>query len=106
MSDGIGAAIKWVKQDRPVALKRLAAAGPFLETATRLQFAHELIVQALDRRDGRRVEGKEEAMITISLVLVAVAFLITVLASIGKAPLWIAVMLLVLVELLRLIPVG
>lgn len=45
-------------------------------------------------------------MVTVTLLLVVAAFLVTVIAAIGKAPLWVAVLLLVLVELLRVIPQG
>jgi hypothetical protein len=43
-------------------------------------------------------------MLTITLLLVLAAFVVTVAASIGKAPLWIAVLLLVLLELLHVVP--
>ena len=43
-------------------------------------------------------------MWTVSGVLVLAAFIITIVAAIGRAPLWVAVLLLVLVELLRLLP--
>lgn len=41
---------------------------------------------------------------TITLVLVVLAFVTTILAAIGKAPLWIAVFMLAMVELIRLFP--
>lgn len=44
-------------------------------------------------------------MVTLTLLLVLAAFIVTVLSAIGKAPLWIAVLLLVMLELLRIIPV-
>ncbi len=45
-------------------------------------------------------------MLTITLLLVLSAFVVTIAAAIrpAKAPLWVAVLLLVLVELLRVIP--
>lgn len=43
-------------------------------------------------------------MITVTLLLVLVAFIVTIAAAAGRAPLWIAVLLLVLIELLRLAP--
>jgi hypothetical protein len=45
-------------------------------------------------------------MLTVIGFLVGAAFLVTIVAAIGKAPLWVAVLLLVLVELLRLLPLG
>jgi hypothetical protein len=56
---------------------------------------------------GRKGKG-EDAMLTITLtitlLLVLAAFLVTIAHAIGKAPLWPAVLLLVLVELLRVVP--
>ncbi len=43
-------------------------------------------------------------MLTITLLLVLSAFVVTVVAAMGKAPLWVAVMLLVLVHLLAVLP--
>jgi len=43
-------------------------------------------------------------MLTISLLLVLTAFVVTILSAIGKAPLWVAVLLLVLVHLLAVLP--
>lgn len=45
-------------------------------------------------------------MITATLVLVVLALVFTAAAGAGKAPLWIAVLLLALVELLRLVPAS
>lgn len=44
-------------------------------------------------------------MLTLIFVLVLTAFIITIASAMGKAPLWIAVFLLVLVELIRVLPV-
>lgn len=41
---------------------------------------------------------------TITLLLVLAAFVSTVASAMGKCPLWVAVLLLVLVELLRILP--
>ena len=45
-------------------------------------------------------------MLTVTFLLVLAAFVCTIAAAIGKAPLWVPVLLLVLVELLRLLPLG
>lgn len=44
-------------------------------------------------------------MLTVNLVLVLAAFLVTIGAAIGRAPLWVAVLLLVVLELVRLLPI-
>lgn len=43
---------------------------------------------------------------TVSLILVLGAFVVTVAAAMGRAPLWVAVLLLVVVHLLAVLPVG
>lgn len=43
-------------------------------------------------------------MLTVSLLLVLAAFVVTMASAMGRAPLWVAVLLLVVVELLRLMP--
>ncbi len=45
-------------------------------------------------------------MITVMLLLVLAAFVCTVASAIGKCPLWIAVLFLVVIELLRVVPLG
>jgi len=45
-------------------------------------------------------------LMTVIGFLVVAAFVVTVLAAIGKAPLWVSVLLLCLVELLRILPIG
>jgi hypothetical protein len=46
-------------------------------------------------------------MLTVSLVLVLAAFVCTILSAIGRPPpLWVAVLLLVLLDLLRVLPLG
>jgi hypothetical protein len=45
-------------------------------------------------------------MLTVLLVLVIGAFLVCVASAAGKAPLWVSVLLLSVVELLRVLPVG
>jgi len=42
--------------------------------------------------------------LTVFLLLALVAFIITIASAMGKAPLWIAVLLLCIIELLREIP--
>lgn len=43
-------------------------------------------------------------MITVTVLLVLVAFLCAVASAAGKCPLWISVLLLIVLELLRVIP--
>lgn len=43
-------------------------------------------------------------MLTLTLALVVAAFIVTILHAIGKAPLWVAVLLLVILEMLRVLP--
>jgi hypothetical protein len=43
-------------------------------------------------------------MLTIALLLLLSAFVITILSTLGKAPLWVAVLLLVVVGLLQSLP--
>ena len=43
-------------------------------------------------------------MLSVLLVLVLAAFVTAVVAAIGKCPLWVAVILLCVVELLRVLP--
>ena len=45
-------------------------------------------------------------MLTITLLLVLAAFVVTIASAMGKAPLWVAVLLLVMVDLLRVVPIG
>ena len=42
---------------------------------------------------------------TIALLLVLAAFVVTIASAIGKAPLWVAVLLLVVVHLLGVLPI-
>jgi len=42
---------------------------------------------------------------TIALLLVLAAFVVTIASAIGKAPLWVAVLLLVIVHLLGVLPI-
>jgi hypothetical protein len=45
-------------------------------------------------------------MLTVMVLLVVSAFVVTILAAIGKAPLWVAVVILCVVELIRVLPLG
>lgn len=45
-------------------------------------------------------------MFSILALLALVAFVVTILSAIGKAPLWVAVLLLTLIELLQVLPLG
>lgn len=42
-------------------------------------------------------------MLTVDFFLVVAAFIVTIASAIGKAPLWVAVLLIVLVLLLKLL---
>lgn len=44
--------------------------------------------------------------ITVILLLALAAFLVTIASAIGKAPLWVAVLLLSLIVLLQVLPLG
>ena len=43
-------------------------------------------------------------MLTVSLLVVVAAFVVAVLAAIGRAPLWVAVLLLIVLHLVQLLP--
>lgn len=43
-------------------------------------------------------------MITVLVILAIAALLVTIAAGIGKAPLWVAVILLCLIEILQVLP--
>lgn len=45
-------------------------------------------------------------MLTLVLLLALAAFVVTIGAAVGRAPLWVAVLLLTVLELLRAVPVG
>ena len=45
-------------------------------------------------------------MLTVFLFLALAAAIVCILSAIGKAPLWVAVILLALIELLRALPLG
>lgn len=45
-------------------------------------------------------------MLSVLLILAICAFIAAMIAAIGKAPLWVAVMLLCVMELLRALPLG
>lgn len=45
-------------------------------------------------------------MITVFVLLAIAAFIVALASAIGKAPLWVAVILLCLIELLRVLPLG
>jgi hypothetical protein len=45
-------------------------------------------------------------MLTVRIVVLLAAFVVSVAAGIGKAPLWIAVVLLAIAQLLDVLPVG
>jgi hypothetical protein len=50
------------------------------------------------------ITGGEDMELTVFLLLALVAFIVTIASAMGKAPLWIAVLLLCIIELLREIP--
>ena len=45
-------------------------------------------------------------MLTVFLVIAVAAFIVTVLSALNKAPLWISVILLCIIEMLRALPEG
>ena len=45
-------------------------------------------------------------ILTVFLVLILTAFILTVVAAAGRVPLWAAVVLLCVIELLRVLPLG
>ena len=45
-------------------------------------------------------------MLTVIGFLVAAAFICTIASVLGKCPLWVAVLLLCVIELLRVLPLG
>jgi hypothetical protein len=45
-------------------------------------------------------------MLSVILLLVLAAFVVTIASAMGKAPLWVAVLLLVVVHLLTSLPLG
>jgi len=44
-------------------------------------------------------------MITITLLLLVAAFIVLIASALGKAPLWIAVLLMLVVQLLSVLPI-
>jgi hypothetical protein len=44
--------------------------------------------------------------LTVIAVLIVAAFICTIVSAIGKCPLWVAVVLLCVVELIRILPLG
>ena len=45
-------------------------------------------------------------MLTVFLLLALAAFAVCIASAVGKAPLWVAVLLLAIIELLRALPLG
>jgi hypothetical protein len=45
-------------------------------------------------------------MLTVIGIIVVAAFIVTIVSAIGRCPLWVAVILLCVVELLRVLPIG
>lgn len=43
---------------------------------------------------------------TVFVILAVTAFIVTIAAAVGKAPLWVGVVLLCIIELLRVLPRG
>jgi len=44
------------------------------------------------------------SMLTVMIVLVLAAFIVTIASAVGKAPLWVSVIILCLIELIRILP--
>lgn len=45
-------------------------------------------------------------MLTVFVLLIVAAFVVTIMAAMQKAPLYVAVLLLCVIELLRVVPLG
>lgn len=45
-------------------------------------------------------------MLTVFVILVVTAFIVTLVSAAGKVPLWVAVVILCVIELLRVLPLG
>ncbi len=45
-------------------------------------------------------------MLTVMICLVAAAFICTIVSALGRCPLWVAVLLLCVVEMIRVLPLG
>jgi hypothetical protein len=45
-------------------------------------------------------------MLTVILLLALAAFIVTIASAVGRAPLWVAVLILTVIELLRALPLG
>ncbi len=45
-------------------------------------------------------------LLTVIFVLVIAAFICTIVAAMGKCPLWVAVLLLCVIALIQVLPVG
>lgn len=45
-------------------------------------------------------------MLTVFIVLIVTAFIVAIVNAAGKVPLWVAVVLLCLIEMLRVLPLG
>lgn len=45
-------------------------------------------------------------MVTVFAILAVSALVVTILSGIGKAPLWVGVTLLCIIEVLRVLPLG
>ena len=43
-------------------------------------------------------------MLTVMFILVATAFVCTIVAAMGKCPVWVAVLMLCIIELVKLLP--
>jgi len=63
-----------------------------------------------ERRASQRksISTRKEAieMLTVFVFLAIAAIIVTIASAMGKAPLWVAVILLCLIELLRVLPLG
>jgi len=45
-------------------------------------------------------------MVTVFVILAITAFVVTIVAAMGRCPLWVAVLVLCVMELLRALPLG
>jgi uncharacterized protein (DUF983 family) len=75
-------------------------------TVQDLRLGSATFVTAPSPERTRRTAWKETAILTVFVLCAIAAFVLTLLAAINRVPLWIAVVILCLIELLRALPLG
>jgi membrane protein YqaA with SNARE-associated domain len=71
-----------------------------------LRLGSATFVTAPQKERTRREAWKDSMIVTVFVILAIAAFVLTLLAAINRVPLWIAVVILCLIELLRALPLG